>query len=212
MNNQPHVSEDEIPCDFSSIMDCAQTVIPNFTGGEPVRGIHVPDTYEPPKTFFEQYLADNPDVTFTQESVMKGMARAMVEMMGPENTKLAMQELKDRWAHVGKPTMPDPTTMMEDPVGDLIRHFGIFYEHVYLLEGYPKEAQPTLKELKLLGERIHKCLLNQDGTLNVENVKRCEDAHMSVTLDYGLASEPEQKNRGVFIQVVRGKAALRQKV
>jgi pentose-5-phosphate-3-epimerase len=89
---------------------------------------------------------------------------------------------------------------VEDPVGDLIRHFGIFYEHVYLLEGYPKEAQPTLKELKLLGERIHRCLINQDGTLNTENVKRCEEAHMSVTLDGG------------FIQVVRGKAALRQKV
>lgn len=200
MNNQPHVSEDEIPCDFSSIMDTPFMAAPNYTGEEPLIGVAMTDSYKQPKTFFEQYVEDNPDVTFTQESVMNGMTRALVEMMGPENTKLAMQELKDRWAHVGTPTMPDPKSIVEDPVGDLIRHFGIFYEHVYLLEGYPKEAQPTLKELKLLGERIHRCLINQDGTLNTENVKRCEEAHMSVTLDGG------------FIQVVRGKAALRQKV
>jgi hypothetical protein len=200
MNNPTQVLEDGSTCDFSSIMDCGMSVIPNFTGDEPVRGVMIPDTYERPKSFFEQYLADHPDVTFTQESVMNGMARALAEAMGPENTKLAMQELRDRWAHVGKPTMPDPKTIVEDPCGVMIRHFGIFYEHVYLLEGYPKEAQPTLKELKLLGERIHRCLINQDGSLNAENVRRCEEAHMSVTLDNG------------FVQVVRGKAALRQKV
>lgn len=200
MNNHTQVLEDGTACDFSSIMDTPFMAAPNYTGEEPLRGVMIPDNYEQPKTFLEQYLDEHPEVVITEENVMQGMARAMVAFMGPENTKLAMQELKDRWAHVGKATMPDPKFKIEDPVGDLIRHFAIFYEHVYHLEGYPEEAQPTLQELKLLGERVHTCLLNRDGTLNTANVKRCEEAHMDVTLDGG------------FIQVVRGKAALRQKV
>lgn len=200
MTHQTHVSEDEIPCDFSSIMDARFYVVPDFTGEEPLKGIGIPDdTYEPPKTFLEQYLDDNPDVTFTRESVADGMVRAMSAAMGPELAKAAVEELRERWAHVGTTTMPEETTTLEDPVGDLIRHFAIFYEHVYLLEGYPKDVQPQLKELKLLGERIHKCLI-LNGELNTVNVCRCEEAHMNVTLD------------GDFIQVARGKAILRQRV
>lgn len=204
-----NVLEDETlyPCDFSSIMDVAHAV-PNFTGTEPPNNMMAGE-YEPGKTFLESYLEKNPEVTFTQESIMRGMCNHM-RAMG-HDPELAAQELMVRWSNVGQPVMEDHKPIV-DPVGDLIRHFTIFYEHVYLLQGYPESAQPQLNELKLLGQRIHDVLLNRDGTLNLENVTRCEGAHMCVTLDYGLVDNPDPKKRGVFIQVARDKAVLRQKV
>lgn len=216
MRHEPQVSEDEIPCDFSSIMDCADLPppAPAFTGNDPaaLKGMEVGNDYEPrPPTFLEQYLLENPGVTFTRESVIKGMTQYLVDQMGEAPLRQALQEVQDRWAKVGTATMPDPTTIVEDPCGDMIRHFAIFYEHVTLLEGYPKEAQPQLKELKLLGTRIHKCLVNTDGTLNADNVKRAENADMTVTM-LDISGEKDQSKNGRFIQVTRGKAILRQRV
>lgn len=205
-----NVLEDETlyPCDFSAIMDCGQNIVPNFTGTEPPNNMMVGE-YTPGKTFLEQYLENNPDVTFTRESIMRGICEHM--KAAGHDPELAAQELAARWSNVGQPVMEEHKPIV-DPVGDLIRHFTIFYEHVYLLQGYPESAQPQLNELKLLGQRIHDVLLNRDGSLNVENVTRCEGAHMCVTLDYGLVDNPDPKKRGVFIQVARDKAVLRQKV
>jgi len=216
VRQETNVSEDEIPCDFSSIMDTPQWGIPapSFTGDDPaaLKGMEVGNDYEPrPPTFLEQYLQENPGVTFTRESVISGMTKYMIEQLGEDNLRAALQEVRDRWNNVGNRTMPDPTTIVKDPVGDLIRHFAIFYEHVCLLEGYPKEAQPQIDELRLLGLRIHNCLLNKDGTLNEENVKRVEIAHMKVDLLTITGNKDGSKN-GLFIQVAREKAILRQRV
>ena len=204
-----NVLEDETlyPCDFSSIMDVAHAA-PSFTGTEPPNNMMAGE-YTPGKTFLESYLEKNPEVTFTQQSIMRGMCNHM-RAMGHDPEE-AIQELAARWSNVGQPVMEEHKPIV-DPVGDLIRHFTIFYEHVYLLQGYPDSAQPQLDELKLLGQRIHDVLLSRDGTLNIENVKRCEEAHMCVTLDYGLVDNPDPKKRGIFIQVARDKAVLRQKV
>lgn len=179
------------PCDFSSILDCAESFAPSFTGTEPPHNMYAGESTQG-KTFLETYLEDNPDVRFTPESVMRGIGK-MMEDQGFDLNVLRT-ELEQRWTA----PVEEPTTL-PDPVGDLILHFNIFYEHVHLLEGYPKEAQPQLHELRLLGTRVYECLLNRDGTLHNENVKRVEEANMHVTLDGG------------FIQVVRGKAVLRQK-
>lgn len=214
MRQEPNVSEDEIPCDFSSIMDCADytPAAPDFTGNNPaaLKGMEVGNEYEPrPPTFLEQYLLENPSITFTRESVINGMSRYMVERFGEDNVKAAFQEVRDRWSKAGTVTMPE--TPLNDPVGEMIRHFAIFYEHVTLLEGYPKEAQPQLAELKLLGRRIHGCLLNRDGTLNTDNVKRAENAEMTVTI-VDVSGQKDGSKNGRFLQVTRGKAILRQRV
>lgn len=214
--NQTHVSEDEIPCDFSSIMDCGHETppAPSFTGDDPaaLKGMFVGNDYEHrTPTFLEQYLLENPGVTFTRESVIAGMSKYMVEQLGEDNVKAALQELRDRWAHVGKPAMTQPTARTEDPVGVMINHFAIFYEHVTLLEGYPKEAQPTVDELRLLGVRLHNTLLNKNGTLNEENVLRAKNANMEVDLITVTGQKDGSKN-GRFLQVSRGKAVLRQRV
>lgn len=163
--------EQEFPCDFSAIMDCG---IINEGSSDPIQ---YPSVVIPAE--------DCVTMAYAASQV------ALIDLMRePLPESIAMHSF----------AIPVKSPAMVDPVGDLILHFSIFYEHVYLLEGFPEAAQPQLHELRLLGKRIHDCLLNRDGTLLVSNVKRCEAAHMSVTLDNG------------FIQVVRGKAVLRQKV
>ncbi|MNM12450.1 hypothetical protein D3C81_226240 [compost metagenome] len=186
--------------------------VPNFTGTEPPKGIAVSDeTYVPGKSFLESFLEKNPDITFTRESIMSGLANIMTERYGVEKTQEAIDELRSRWnPPLEDEALSEPVTTMQDPVGDMIRHFAIFYEHVVLLEGYPKDVQPQLKELKLLGKRIHECLI-VNGELNAVNVKRCEEAHMNVTLSEVTGEKDGSKN-GWFIQVARGKAILRQRV
>lgn len=179
-------------CDFSSIMDCAQPYAPNFTGTVAPNNM-CPGGFTPGKSFFDAYLEEHPDVTFTPESIARGLSK-MLTNAGIDVDE-TLEELKQRWT----PRVEEPK-VAADPVGDLILHFNIFYEHVYLLEGYPKEAQPQLHELRLLGTRVHQCLLNRDGSLNTENVQRVEEANIHVTLD------------GEFIQAARGKAILRQRV
>lgn len=213
--NQTHVSEDEIPCDFSSIMDTGIPPAPSFTGDDSaaLKGMHPGNDYEPrPRTFLEQYLFENPNVTFTKDSVISGMTKYMVERMGEEPLRQAFKELRDRWANVGNRTMTEPNgAAKEDPVGQMINHFAIFYEHVCLLEGYPQEAQPKVDELRLLGLRIHNTLLNKNGTLNEENVKRAKNANMEVDL-LTITGQKDGSKNGLFLQVSRGKAVLRQRV
>lgn len=179
------------PCDFSSIMDCALPFAPRFTGIEPPNNM-CPGGYTPGKSFLEAHMEKNPDLEFTPESIGRGIGQMMRD--AGVDTEALLTDLHKRWEPVEEPQATP------DPVGDLILHFNIFYEHVVLLEGYPKEAQPQLSELRLLGTRVHQCLLNRDGSLNTENVQRVEEANIHVTLD------------GEFIQAVRGKAILRQKV
>jgi hypothetical protein len=213
MNQSTTVSEDEISCDFSCIMDTPHMLVPHYTGEEPPKGITMSDeTYVPGKSFLESFLEKNPDITFTRDSIMSGLANIMTERYGVEKTQEAIDELRTRWnPPLEDEALSEPVTTIEDPVGDMIRHFAIFYEHVVLLEGYPQDVQPQLRELKLLGERIHKCLIQRDGLLNTVNVKRCEEAGMTVTLD-DQGENPDSRKRGIFIQVTRGKAILRQRV
>lgn len=174
------------PCDFSSIMD----VMPV----EPV--VWELPVEKPRKTFAETWLEQHPDVHFTAESVGRGLGTYLREQ--GVDVDAAVAELKERW----KPVVvtPENTSSLGDPVSDLILHFNIFYEHVYLLEGYPEEAQPKLSELKLLGKRVHNVLVSADGSLNHEHLARIEAANIDVTLEGG------------FIQVAREKAILRQRV
>lgn len=165
--------EDEasFPCDFSSIMDC----------GIVLEGATDPIQYPPAMISVE-------DREFKGLMYSESFYAEVHREPLPKSTPIHSFAIP-----VSKP-------VMNDPVGDLILHFSIFYEHVYLLAGYPPEAQPQLHELRLLGERIHKCLIARDGSLQMANVKRCEEAHMNITLSDG------------FIQVARDKAILRQKV